>query len=148
MSSEFMKLSSNTRTPMKASFLQPYGYVQVAKSGGRQYDCVCGLHGQIVAKSHRNTVHWGNSKRCFETVSTCNFPILSHVCSQVLKVLLLSSEVMGQCGQTVAFQAGTYQETGTCPRAKQSVTNMDNGQRIWWVVAGRIKSLSNNTTFV
>jgi hypothetical protein len=48
-SGEFMKLSSNTRTPMKASFLHwTYGScVQVAKSG-RQYDCVCGLHGQIV----------------------------------------------------------------------------------------------------
>jgi hypothetical protein len=54
---------------------------------------------------------------------------------------------MGQCGQTVAFQAGTYKKAELpCPRAKKQkncplrtkwlskYTNMDNGQRefVWW----------------
>jgi hypothetical protein len=80
---------------------------------------------------------------------------------QVLKILLTILEVMGRVEQTVAFQAGTWQESRACPDAKtgeelsaedktwlSKYTNMDNGQRIWWVVASRNQKFVDNTIMV
>jgi hypothetical protein len=78
---------------------------------------------KLLPRATGNTVHWGKSKRCFETVSACNFPGNPKPCLflQVLKVFCsLSSKVMGQCGKQWLFK----QEHGKkaelpCPDAKQ-----------------------------
>jgi hypothetical protein len=112
-----------------------------SRNQGRQYDCVCGLHGQI-AKSHRKYCSLAKVSDASRPLVRAIFQVTpSHVCSSSTEGFAHYPEGYGTVWQNSGFQAGTWQESRAhapvrnkqknCPLRDllSKYTNMDNGQR-------------------
>jgi hypothetical protein len=122
---------------------------------------------KLLPRATGNTVHWGKSKRCFETVSTCSFPGTPEAMFVPPSTEGFLLTVLEGYGTVWHKQWLFKQEHGKkaelpCPRAKQGeelsaedktwlskYTNMDNGQKEFggWLPEG-IKKFVDNTIMV